>query len=447
MIHRMRAAAVISTLVLLFAGTVVAPLVAADWPQWRGPDRDGKSKESGLLSAWPEAGPPLAWRSTGLGTGYSSLAVAAGTIYTLGDLGDTQHAIAVSAKNGAMLWKTPVGPAWKDKYGGPRGTPTVDGNRIYLLTTEGVLYCLDAKTGEKRWSRSLAKDFGGHMMEIQGTHWKFAESPLVDGDWVVVTPGSKAAALVALDKKSGKEVWRTAMPSFGDGGADGAGYSSVVISHGGGVKQYVQLLGRGVIGVEAASGKFLWGYNKIANQVANIPTPIIDGDRVFVSTGYGAGAVLLELTKTETGVAAKEVYFLSGDTFQNHHGGMILEGGHIFAGTAHNKGFPIAVQLASGEVAWGPVRNEGKGSAAVTFADGHLYMRYQSGLMVLVEASTEDYRQKGSLMIPEVAQFSWAHPVISGGKLYLREQDNLFCYDLKQGGKKAEAEPASVAGR
>ena len=425
------------TFVLALGLALTAPVSASDWPQWRGPNQNGKSPDTGLLQEWPEAGPPLAWKSTGLGTGYSSIAVAGDSIYTLGDLGETQHAFALSRKNGDVRWKTPIGPAWKDQFAGPRGTPAVDGDRIYVLSTEGILLCLDRKTGEKRWSRDLPADFGGHMMEIEGTHWKFSESPLVDGDWVIVTPGSKAAALVALDKKSGKEVWRTAIPELGEKGADGAGYSSVMVSNGAGVKQYVQLLGRGVIGVEAATGKFLWGYNKVANHVANIPTPVIDGDHVFVSTGYGTGAVLLELKKSETGVIAEERYFLTADTFQNHHGGMILDNGHIFAGTAHNKGFPIAVRLADGKVAWGPVRNAGKGSAAVTFADGHVYLRYQNGLMVLMEATAEGYREKGSFMIPEAATFSWAHPVIADGKLYLREQDNLFCYDLKRSSQQA----------
>jgi outer membrane protein assembly factor BamB len=282
------------------------------------------------------------------------------------------------------------------------------------------------------------------MMEIEGTNWRFAESPLVDGDRVIVTPGVADAALVALDKSTGKEIWRTTMPALGEAGADGAGYSSVVISDGAGVRQYVQLLGRGAIGVEAATGKFLWGYNRVANNVANIPTPVVDGDHVFVSTGYGTGAALLELHKTETGVAAKEVYFLAADTFQNHHGGMILDGGYLYAGTAHNKGFPIALRIADGSVAWGPQRNQGQGSAAVAFADGHLYFRYQDGRVVLFEATPEGYREKGTFMIPDVAQFSWAHPVIADGKLYLREQGSLYCYDL-QAPPKADA--AAKAGR
>lgn len=422
-----------TTLLVAFTLCSCAAAHAADWPQWRGPERSARSAESGLLASWPEGGPPLAWRASGLGAGYSSLAVADGRIYTMGDLAEGQHVIALAQADGKRLWATKVGPIWEDQYLGARATPTVDGELLYALSTEGDLVCLESATGTLRWRRSLTADFGAVLMKAMGKYdWKFTESPLVDGGRVIVTPGARDAAVVALDKRTGKELWRTAMPALGDAGADGAGYASAVVSTAGGVRQYVQLLGRGVISVEAESGRFLWGYNRIANDVANIPTPLIDGDLVFVSTGYGAGAALLELSKKEDGsFDVRERYFLSGDTMQNHHGGMILHQGHVYTGTGHNKGFPLAVELASGEVAWGPQRNEGRGSAAVAFADGHLYFRYQNGEMILIEASPEGYREKGSFTIPDVDQFSWAHPVIADGRLLLREQDHLFSYDVR----------------
>ena len=435
--RRTPALAAALSLVTLVAVDRAASAAAADWPQWRGPNRDGRSADSGLLAEWKDGGPPLAWRASGLGSGFSSLSLAGGRIYTMGDIGETQYVLALDADGGKLLWKTAVGPAWQDEYGGPRSTPTSDGDRLYALSTEGELVCLQASSGERVWSRSLPRDFGGGMMEIEGTHWKFAESPLVDGNRVIVSPGTRAAALVALDKATGKEIWRAAIPDLGGKGADGAGYSSVVVSHGAGVKQYVQILGRGAVGVEAATGRFLWGYNKIANHVANIPTPLVDGDHVFVSTGYQTGAALLKLAKSGDGVAAQEIYFLPPEIFQNHHGNMVLHQGHVYAGTGHNKGFPISVQLADGKVVWGPVRNAGKGSAAVTFADGRLYMRYQDGLMVLAEATPEAYREKGSFPIPEVKHPSWSHPVVAGGKLYLREQDHLFCYDVAAASRQA----------
>jgi outer membrane protein assembly factor BamB len=409
---------------------------SADWPQWRGPQRNGKAPDVGLLREWPDGGPPLAWRIAGLGGGYSAVAVAGSWIFTMGDLEDGQYVIALERSGGKLLWKTKIGPKWEDEYLGPRSTPTVDGKRLYVLNTEGVVACLNAATGKQLWSRYLPRDFGGSMMSYEGTYnWKFSESPLVDGNAVIVTPGAKDAALVALNKTTGEEIWRAAIPDLGENGDDGAGYSSVVVSHGGGVRQYVQLLGRGVIGVETKSGRYLWGYNRVANDVANIATPIVYDDYVFVSTGYGTGSALLRLSGDGDGVTAEEIYFLEAETMQNHHGGLILHDGIVYTGTGHNKGFPLAVELESGKVAWGPIRNEGKNSAAIAFADGHLYFRYQNGLMVLIEATPDEYREKGSFMIPDVKKESWPHPVIADGKLYLREQDNLFCYDLRAGSR------------
>jgi len=405
-----------------------SPAAIAEWPQWRGPNRDARSAETGLLKSWQSAPPKLAWQAAGLGAGFSSLAITENRIYTMGDLADGQYLLALEREAGKILWKTRIGPRWDDQMPGPRGTPTVDGNRVYAVGTEGDLVCVDAASGSVRWKKNLPQDFGGQMM----TRWKFSESPLVDGEKLIVTPGGPAAGMVALDKLSGKAIWQAKIPSLGSRGRDGAGYSSVMISNGAGVRQYVQLMGRGLVGVRAADGKFLWGYNRVANDVANIPTPIVDGDFVFTSTGYQSGAALLKLAKDGDGVKAEEVYFLESRTLQNHHGGMVLVGGHIYAGHGHNRGFPICVELATGKVAWGgDIRNEGTGSAAVLYADGHLYFRYQNGLMMLIEATPSGYREKGSFPIPNVDQPSWSHPVILGGRLYLREQDALYAYDLR----------------
>lgn len=424
-----RPLALLAALALL-AG--VLPVSADDWPQWRGPSRNGKSAETGLVTQWPEGGPPLVWRAGGLGRGYSSVAVVGERIVTLGDQDDGQYVVALSRDGGKKLWATKIGPVWDNEFPGSRSTPTVDGNRIYALGTEGDLVCLGLADGEVIWRRHLVKDFGGALMLAQGkVHWKWAESPLVDGDRVIVTPGGDEATVVALDKATGKELWRSAAPALEGEGIAGAAYASAVISEGAGRRQVVQLVGYGAIGLDADSGRYLWGYGRVANPIANIATPIVDGNHVFVSTGYGTGSALLELTPSEQGVvAAKEVYFLDPKTMQNHHGGLILHQGYVYTGTGHNKGFPLAVEMAIGEVAWGPERNAGSASAAVIYADGHLYFRYQNGLMLLVEATPEGYREKGSFQIPDIDQFSWSHPAISNGQLFLREQDNLFVHDL-----------------
>ena len=424
--------------VMALSLTAITPLTAADndWPQWRGPHRDGRSPDQGLLQTWPEGGPPLAWKAGGLGTGFSSVAVSGSRIYTMGDQGDAQYLLGLDRSDGHLLWKIKVGPAWNDEYLGPRSTPTVDGNRVYALSTEGDLFCVENSTGKVIWQRSLAADFSGFMQSYKGTyHWKFSESPLVDGEKLIITPGSREAALVALDKKTGKEIWRCAIPEIGPKGGDGAGYSSVVISEAAGVKQYVQFVGRGVIGVEAASGRFLWGYNGVANGTANIATPLVKGDYVFASSGYETGSALVKITRDGEKFVAQEIYFLEPNVMQNHHGGLILHEGFVYTGTGHNKGFPLSVNMMTGKVAWGPERNEGKSSAAIAYADGRIYFRYQDGLMVLVEAAADGYREHGSFMIPEVSKPSWPHPVIIGSRLYLREQDNLYCYDLTAAGK------------
>ncbi len=399
-------------------------LSAADWPGWRGAARDGISKESGLLGSWPEGGPKMLWETSGCGSGYSSVAVAGGSVFTLGKAREGESLVAFNAEDGKPLWQTVFGTG-----GHSNGSPEVDGGFVYAIGLAGDLVCADAATGEIVWKKNFAKDFAGKMM----SGWGFSESPLLDGDRLVCTPGGDAAMMVALDKKTGAEIWRSPAPGgTGAKGKDGAGYSSIVISRGAGVKQYVQITGRGAMGVRAEDGKPLWAYNSVANGTANIPTPLVDGDLVFCSTGYGTGSALLKLVRDGDGVKAVEQYFLDGKTFQNHHGGMILKDGHVFAGHAHNNGFPICVELATGKIVWGgDERGPGSGSAAVLLAGNDLIFRYEDGVVALIEATTARYNLKGQFKPAFQKGKSWAHPVVVDGRLYLREQDKLMCYDLR----------------
>ncbi len=413
-----------------FAVSLSASLCAADWPGWRGPNRDAISTEKGLLAEWPKEGLPLLWKMQGLGRGYSSIAIAGGRIFTMGDRtlkegGEAQFVLAFDCATRKELWAARVGEPHRD--GGPRGTPTVDGERVYAIGTSGDLVCLDAASGGEKWRKSFEKDFGGRMM----SGWRYSESPLVDGERLVCTPGGKNAVMAALDKQTGAEVWRCALPDIGGGGQDGAGYSSIVVSEACGVRQYVQIIGRGAIGVAAKDGAFLWGYNRIANGVANITTPVVRNDLLFVSTAYGTGSALLRLVPAGGGVKAEEVYFLDADTFQNHHGGVVLVGDHIYGGHGQNAGAPMCIELATGKVAW-KERAPFRGSAAVLYADGRLYFRYENGDgLTLVEASPEAYREKGRIKTDgEGGGPAWAHPVILDGKLYLRRNDFLVCYQV-----------------
>ncbi len=434
---------------LLFVGQALR-VSAGSWPSWRGPNRDAISPETGLLDAWTDEGPPLKWKAKGLGKGYSSVSIADGRIYTMGAAGTPSagytapartgrgrgrsrgnsrgvgskgdcRVFALDLHTGKPIWSTPIGT------GDPNCTPTIDGDRVYALGRNGELACLDTADGRLVWSKSLPRDFGGQMM----SGWGYSESPLVDGERLLCTPGARDAMVVALDKKTGNTIWKGAVPSdLGPKGADGAGYSSIVISHGAGVKQYIQLAGRGLVSFRADDGKFLWNYNRIANPTANIPTPLVEGNYVFASTGYQAGAALLDLHREGDGVAAKEVYFLPGNKVQNHHGGMVLIGDYVYMGNGHNSGFPLCLELKTGKIAWKGGRGPGTGSAAVLEADGELYFRYQNGVMALVEASPEKYVLKGKFDLATHNGESWPHPVIVDHCLYVRDQDALLCYDI-----------------
>ena len=417
---KMLVASLIISLALLCNSTLGAE---ATWPGWRGPNRDAISTEKGLLAEWTEEGPPLLWQADGLGRGYASVAIAQGRVLTMGERKTGCRLIALDLQDGLQIWATEVG------RGSPNCTPTIDDDRVYGLSRGGELLCAKTDSGEVVWRKSFSGDFGGKMM----SGWGYCESPLADGDWLLCTPGAQDAMMVALDKRTGELVWKSAMPqNVGDRGKDGAAYSSPVISHAAGVKQYVQLVGRGVIGVRAADGKTLWTYNRIANGTANIPTPIVKGDYVFCSTGYGTGAALLKLVNSNGGVHVEEVYFVSGNKIQNHHGGMILLGDYVYMGNKHKNGFPLCIDMLGGAVVWEPGRGPGSGSAAILYADGHLYFRYEDGTMALIEATPDEYRLKGHFKVASIRGKSWPHPVISGGRLYLRDQEVLMCYDVSK---------------
>lgn len=393
------------------------------WPQWRGPKRDAVSTETGLLKEWPEGGPALAWKSAGLGRGYSSVVISGGKIFTGGKLENGEHLLALSLQDGALLWKTRLGDGSGE---GPSSTPTVDGDLVYAVSSTGDLVCAKVADGAEVFRKSYTADYKGSVPT-----WHYCDSVLIDGDRLICTPGSAEATVVAINKKTGAELWRSAIPN---GGGSGFGYASPVISEAGGVRQYVQLLGAGtgIVGIRATDGKLLWQYAKVANGTASIPTPIVMGDLVFCSSGYGTGSALLKLQRDGDGVKAEEQYFLKANVLENHHGGMVRVGDFVYCGHKHNEGFPICVEIKSGKPAWGGnMRGPGSGSAAVVYADGRLYFRYQNGLMALIDASTEGYSLKGTFTIPETGGPSWSHPVVAGGKLYLREQNNLFVYDVK----------------
>lgn len=391
---------------------------AADWPQWQGIDRTAVSKETGLLQTWPKEGPTLAWKTTGLGEGFSTPSIDRGRIFAMGARDKTELVICLDEQGGKELWSTRLGPG--NTGGGdpgPRCTPTVDGNLLYALGRRGTLVCLEVATGKEVWRKDMRKDFGG---KVGG--WEYSESPLVDGDKLICTPGGEKATLVALDKKTGATIWQAAVPNIGQ-----AEYSSIIVANVAGTRQYVQFLGRGVVGVAAADGKFLWRYDSPANTTANCSTPIIFDGFVFAASGYGTGGGLAKLSKEGDAFKAEEVYFTK--KMKNHHGGMVLLNGYIYGS---DEGFLTCLEAKTGKVMW-DARQPGKGSIA--YADGRLYYRNEGGKgpIFLVEATPEKYIEHGRFDQPERTKLaSWSHPVIANGKLYIRDQDLLLCYDVKK---------------
>jgi outer membrane protein assembly factor BamB len=403
-----------------YASGALAAAGKAEWPHWRGPDRNAVSSETGLLKSWPAEGPPLAWQADKLGNGYSTVIIAGGKIYTMGGSGSMgQAVIALEEATGKKLWTAKVSSAG----GKTQSTPVFSDGLIYALSTDAELACFDAAEGREVWRKNLQKDLGGG----QTPTWKFAESPYIDGDRLICTPGGDDSVLAALDKKTGKVIWQCALPDSLRGKGAHAQYSTVTAAEAGGVRQYVTLIKNlGLVGVAAKDGKFLWNYRRINNGTANIPTAVAQGEYVFCSTAYNTGAALLKLSAA----GAEEVYFLDSRTFQNHHGGFLRIGDHIYGGHGHGAGNPTCIEMKTGKVLWQQTQ-PGGGSGAVVAADGHLYFLYQQGQVALIEAKPDGYKLKGKFELPRQGGPAWAHPVVCGGKLYLRWADKLFCYDVK----------------
>ncbi|MEO2036270.1 MAG: PQQ-binding-like beta-propeller repeat protein, partial [Planctomycetaceae bacterium] len=397
---------------------------AGDWPQWRGTNRNAVSNETGLLRSWMDTPPARVWKASGIGDGYSSVVIAAGQVFTTGAIDGQVLCFALDLQSGKQRWATKIGTTSRNVM----ATPTVHDGFVYALDPDGELVCINAIDGTELWQRNFTDEFGGRLMSGRG----YGESPLIDGHKLICTPGGEDAMLVALNRRTGDLIWKSHMPDIGEKGRDGAAFSSIVLSEAAGVRQYIQLTGRGLVGFEAKSGRYLWGYNDISNQTANIPTPLVRGDLVFSANGYHSGAVLLRLTGNPdgNGIAAQEVYRLQGNKFQNHHGGFVLIGNHIYGGHGSNNGLPTCIELQTGKIIW-KRRGPGTGSASVVAADGRLYFHYQNGVVALIDASSDGYRLLGQFDIPAGGD-SWSHPVVAHGKLFLREQNDLWVYDLKQ---------------
>jgi outer membrane protein assembly factor BamB len=403
------------------------------WPQWRGPGRDGVSQETGLLTEWPQEGPPLAWQATGLGDGVGSVAVAGGRVFVLGKWGDDEQLVALEEATGKKLWAAALGPAVKGENRLMRWlsqrTPTVDGDRVYAFTARGALVCLRATDGEEVWRKDYPRDFAGRTGP-----WGWCDRPLVDGDKLICTPGGEDATVVALDKQTGAVAWRCAVPD------SRAAYSATTVAEVGDVRQYVCFLSRGLVGVAAKDGRLLWSYTRVSNGIGNSYTPLVRGDRVFCAGGYGTGLALLKLTADKGRVRAEEVWFKK-QVLPPWHDGTLIVGDHVYLGTGKDI---VCAEWATGRVLW-QERGAVGGAVALAAAEGNLYLLSQQGEAALVAASPKGPALKGKLRLPgAVSKPGATTPALAGGRLYLRDDDRLFVYDLAEGARAAPGPAAAV---
>ena len=407
-------------------GLWLEPLVlpAADWPQWRGPQRNGISAETGLLKEWPKEGPPLVWQVKDIGTGYSTPAVVGDRLYLLSNQGlDNEFVQALEAKDGKRIWSQRIGkvgnPDQQPSYPAARSTPTVDGEWLFALGSDGDLACLERATGKVRWQKNLRMDYGG-----QPGVWAYSESPLIDGDAVVCTPGGGDATIVALNKKTGELIWKCAVP-----GGEQAAYTSAQAIEVGGVRQYIQMLQKGLVGVEAKTGKLLWRYDRTAKgSPAVIPTPVADGDFIY-SAGARSGGGGVRLKAGGGKFEAEQAYY--SPKLPTSVGGAVKVGEFLYGTSA---GTLLCLEFKTGTVKWD---DRSIAPAALCYADGRLYLHGESGEVALVVATPEAYHEKGRFKPTDPpdrgASKSWAYPVIANARLYIRDIGTLWCYDVKAG--------------
>jgi len=400
----------ITSIVALALPVVVSNRSPDDWSQWRGKNRDGVSAERGLLKEWPSGGPGLTWTAKGAGEGYSSFAVSAGKVYTLGARGGTEYTMAFDEASGKKLWEVATGTRFRNDRGdGPRGTPTIDGGQLYAFGASGDLAVLDAATGKVAWKMNVLEKFGGSNIT-----WGLSESPLVMPDRILVNAGGNDASIVALSRKDGSVLWKS--------GRDEAGYSSGILHQFQGTPQAIFFSASHGIAVDARDGRQLWTYGKASNSTANVATPIARGDKVFFSSGYDTGAGLVQLTGSGKDITAREVYFTRD--MMNHHSTSVLNGDYLYG---FSNAILTAMKFETGEIAW---RHRSVGKGSVVVADERLYLFSENGVVGLAEASPSEYKEHGRFEIRTGSLPTWTHPVVANGKLYLRDQDTIYAYSV-----------------
>jgi outer membrane protein assembly factor BamB len=384
-----------------------------DWPQWRGLNRDGISKETGLLNSWPEAGPKLAWSVKTVGAGYAGPALVGDRIYILGDLTDGCYIIALERATGKTIWKTRIGNAGGNtSYPGTRATPTIDGDKLITMNQHGDILSLNIADGQIVWRKNIERDFGGVTPK-----WNWAEAPLVDGEQIICTPGSPEGTLLSLNKQNGQLLWRSKEVT------NVAAYCSVIPAEIAGTRQYLQLTVDNVFGVDSKTGALLWNAPRRA-QNAIVPTLIFSDDIVYATSGYGIGCHAFRIEKKEAKFTATQIY--ADKSIASHHGGVVKVGDYLY-GYSETGGWTCQ-EFKTGKIVW---QDKGVGKGSVTYADGMLYCRCEDGPIALVEATPAGYKEHGRFKQPDRSSTkSWPHPVIADKRLYIRDQQLLLVYDI-----------------
>jgi len=399
-------------------GSLVAlSAFGADWPQWRGDSRRDHSPDKGLLAQWPQEGPKQVWSFNNAGSGYAGFAIAKDSLFTMGLRDGQEFLIAVNASTGKELWSSSAGQKYPNGWGdGPRMTPTVDGDRVFAIGGQGLLICVEAKNGKLIWSKNLVTDLGGQLQD-----WGYTESPLVVGDIVICTPGGAQGTLAGLDKSSGAVRWRTS------GLTDKAQYSSPILIQHDGQPQVVQLVMNRFFGVSPKDGSVLWKKD-FPGRVAVIPTPIYEDGIVYVTAGYGVGC---EAVRLGTNNSIAPLY--SNKVMKNHHGGVVCVDGYLY-GHSDGGGW-VCQELKTGKEIWS---HKGFGKGSVTYADGKLIcLDERNGDVALVEASTQGWKELSRFKLAPLSSKRspqggiWPHPVVVNGRLYLRDQELLHCFNVK----------------
>jgi outer membrane protein assembly factor BamB len=397
----------------LCTGTLVVAADAPHWPRFHGPKGDNISTDTGLLQKWPDEGPALVWTASGIGHGFAGVTIADGLIYTCGNVDDKTIITALNL-DGKIQWQVENGKAWTGSKEGTRGTPTIDGDRLYHENPVGDVVCLNAKTGSRIWGLNILEEFQGKNIT-----WALAESLLIDGDHVICCPGGPDTAVVALDKMTGETVWKSRSAD------DAAGYASPSLAEYGGLRMVLTMTAKALIGVNADTGDLLFRYPHKTAYDVNALMPIFHNGQIFISSGYGSGSELLKVQVDGDQAAVEKVW--SSKDLDNHHGGVLLLDGYLYGSSFRGKW--VCLDWKTGETMYS---ESGVGKGSLTYAEGMLYTLSEKSRMGLVKATPEGHEVISEFRLPQGGEGpSWPHPVVCGGRLYIRHSDYLYVYDVR----------------